>query len=1653
MATPNIQAKVIDTTFYSIGFPEDKNENLISRDNYLSQVDDYFKQGIKVVFIDGESDSGKTSLCGQYAKMYPNEVISVFFNPFNNIDYNLDYYCTNIVYQLKYLLNEKFELETQTTFGIEQYQQYIFNFRKNSKRGNKSVSIVIDGLEDKLKEKSDFIRDLVMLLPIGSEPFRIVIVGSEQDFKNLYNKGKNLNTKSITLTGFSELEIIKYLELSDNSNLINKDIYKITKGLPGRLRTLKSLIKSNNYTLDKITTTTTYKSWLELDCSIIDITVPSINAILSLFALTEKSYTIEECSKICIISPEELKRTIENVKVLVETQKHYQFVSSSHKKYFSNLLRGNKKKVQDLLINYYGSEDNINSLIELPKLYVENNDWQKVLGILDDNYSQKIIQSTESIKNVTDGLALGILASEKMNRYTEIWRYSLEGSIVNELDNFLFWESEVKARISIHDFTGAIALAESAILKVDRLKLLALIARWQKEIKNSVDEDLVKLISQLYETVDLVTVGDKIYDIVADLIYAMPNLAIEIIEKSSGKSSERNINDWVVAKLSVAAIDSSIKNKEDIANSKKIEVLQTLNNPEVKKINKAISFLVGNYSSSKVITEVAKLSDSTERLRLLRLWLANTKSNENDIASVINLALDELINSTSDSSVTLDTLRELSQQLPFVKDLKIKDKLYYRFKNIENGLADLGMKNNRYSYELNLFHTEFTLDRKNAVDSLNRILTEIDNISDVLIRLEAYAEAYYKLAILDYTPFSKKINFVYSRILELTKKLFDETGSHLKLSKYFLKTISKKNPILGIKICDQINLQFRREEAKTLILESYLDNNLKFISLNILKEIENSFDFGYSREQLSISVLERFSEAKSLHFNIIKDLFYYFEKIKSFKTPQLKVFAYVLTYKIVSKNEEWQKRTGKRYESLIEQSWSEIEAEWERLDIGFNICADISKINPLFARNIFNKALTLKQTSWIDSSLVAESYLNSMRVVIRTFVALIITNKETSEDERVLTDLMNRIPSEVKRLDLWTELGFYCYIHENESFAKHIYNSHIVPLMDEITGRNLDLRPMLDSLTFIYLFHSEQAIKHLKYSDDIIKEQVYMNVSEFYITKKNPYEVYDSNVRDFLSTYTDLTKAIEVLKGVNTDVGLFIRIDLICRSIQVSKNSISRAQVLTLLNSLEDLTNAKLPDKKNIKHNGFKLLAEEKIMRLKKDSTNINKYWQSVINEASKIPNRSDLIFVNAILLNDIPFDKLNMGSSIKQKMYETTIIELNSISVHYEFIQRVIDVSEYMFSANRTQWKEIVSKAFTLCSNFQQGKEAFSSRKNLIDSMYRMDPDFAKELINLSDDEEIDERYSKQLKKHIEILEVAKKIKNNKTLADKERDNQFVILQAIDNALRSINSEKVTPKKIQDVSAFLPLGNKLPLHLVLPVYFYYLTNCSKVYKEKNLTGIVADLHTENFRKAVKSTNLIEILSNRKKSIEKSNRSFFDENNLITNKVINPGSREKAFAFIKEWMVDELEEFIVIADPYFEIKDLEILKVIKELKPNIDIDILGSRNGGDSNIEDKFKEYWSFISDEDPPFANITFCWIPENGNQTPFHDRWIITKGGGLRMGTSLNSLGGNKESELSIMTPSEAVNVKENILSEYLERRKRLFSNMKLAYKSFSL
>ena len=94
---------------------------------------------------------------------------------------------------------------------------------------------------------------------------------------------------------------------------------------------------------------------------------------------------------------------------------------------------------------------------------------------------------------------------------------------------------------------------------------------------------------------------------------------------------------------------------------------------------------------------------------------------------------------------------------------------------------------------------------------------------------------------------------------------------------------------------------------------------------------------------------------------------------------------------------------------------------------------------------------------------------------------------------------------------------------------------------------------------------------------------------------------------------------------------------------------------------------------------------------------------------------------------------------------------------------------------------------------------------------------------------------------------------------------------------------------------------------------------------------------------------------------------------------------------------------------------------------------------------------WRHISDQYPPETEIVIVGIESSG-KSPIHDRWWLTEGAGLWIGTSFNSLGKTQDSTIKRISEADAEQQASNV-EQYLFDRKREYNGERLRYLSITL
>jgi hypothetical protein len=373
-------------------------------------------------------------------------------------------------------------------------------------------------------------------------------------------------------------------------------------------------------------------------------------------------------------------------------------------------------------------------------------------------------------------------------------------------------------------------------------------------------------------------------------------------------------------------------------------------------------------------------------------------------------------------------------------------------------------------------------------------------------------------------------------------------------------------------------------------------------------------------------------------------------------------------------------------------------------------------------------------------------------LTIISYGCLLGAKCEKEKDYSIVSSLINNIPSEVEKIKLWTELGINSFISERLEVTKRIYEVNILPLIQGYTIKGWKLDKVLDSLTLVHIHNPDLAKefinKHVLYS----KEETYARIIEFYLTKKNPFESYDQNSNKHNSSYSDIMKAISLFSNINTDFILRDCIDSV--SIVITRNStnFSKPQLKDITERLKDVVEQKLPDLNNIKHDGYKIISNLLINLIAKEPI-----WDELIKKSYETPNISDKILIQSELLKNIPKSKISKETRID--LYKNIKTDLDFLESHFEYVDKVNIISETMMEVNKSDWKLVIQKAFSFSNDFEDNTDKYNSQRKMIDSIYRLDSEFAKSLIKLSDPENKDQKQKKMLEEHYKTLEVSKKI------------------------------------------------------------------------------------------------------------------------------------------------------------------------------------------------------------------------------------------------------------------------------------------------------
>ena len=565
----------------------------------------------------------------------------------------------------------------------------------------------------------------------------------------------------------------------------------------------------------------------------------------------------------------------------------------------------------------------------------------------------------------------------------------------------------------------------------------------------------------------------------------------------------------------------------------------------------------------------------------------------------------------------------------------------------------------------------------------------------------------------------------------------------------------------------------------------------------------------------------------------------------------------------------------------------------------------------------------------------------------------------------------------------------------------------------------------------------------------------YRDTALFYIVKtiankKPPSEPFETRSRHYFElSYEELVDICELLKRLSYDVFIDLVVGLICQTIghKRSRTSYSSEQRSDILKRIEDTLCVQLPDVRNIRHNGYQLAAKSYVLGATRAPSSQS---NSIIESARGINNIPDRCLVLSVIAAELAARDKVMSSRLLKEAEEL----ISEIPLLLERANKYRSIAQLVLPFDPGLGRQYLRSAMQ-SALLEDNPETFQIRLQIMDEAHSIDPDLASALASLVDDDPARLEIREQLQKRFRESDRRKALLEGKSSnGDNDEWEKYELAQSAWRALGAMNANRATALSLDRVRELVQKSSSYSISESFPIFAWCLESMVKKYQD---TKQARSFLRPAFEATLSAVELTDKIVAKSSAIVKETSISAFENFSANSVMIMSSERDKGIAYLERWIEKNVVGYLKICDPYFGPADLEILQVILKINPDCKISILTSiKHQVQDNLavpwDLSFRTYWRLsVSDQEPPDTKIVLAGTGKGGI-LPIHDRWWLTHGGGIRMGTSYNSLGRQRDSEISVLAEDEA-KVREREIDQYFAMEKREHQGERLNYTIFNL
>lgn len=1580
----------------------------ISRDSWIAEVEAGFSQNCAYQTVIGDPLSGKSNLLSQFARKNANRAICYFpdSSPISKTSY---YFLFTVCTQIASLLKKPEPKPEITHLELKTLFSSLCNLliRQSAQKGV-PYFIIIDGLEQFINTATDDSIFDIFPPPLGSKVYLLSSI-SESNHADLPKEklGKIIHTRR-----FEIHETERFFEKKQIPSEKIRKIHNSCQGHPGYLNHIKQAItndsqfdfenipeKLKDHLKEQVRKASKKLTDLQVKVlkglSSVPIAIP-LRVIEKAFNGFSKELDLHALMHIDFIKYKEKQDEIYIVNEFLRSVIAEHF-TSDHAQNAKVLLEASREAApNDTLL--------LNTLLIISKDY----DTLKTLLIPEKIYPT-ILDTKSAIADIGLRTRLAIEIATVREDMPDLVSWVVLNSIRKSFIDHVSDRPEIKALIALSRFD--LAYERVSLIPDDYSKAIALCQLLAAENLNRIPnhQGMIDELKTILYHLPLNTLDkDLIEDLAIEVYPVLPNEADGLLQKLNNASILNTLEHQV-------KVEAEDENKEDEKALHRLIMKRIGKFGMANSANKWLSSLSYEAMQSKLMS----IESRSGQLRFILDW-CEAQEDSIDICDAVNQWLNLAV-AASEISILMSSLRRLAEALSK--------------RPVSTANFDTAIRIDQISISPSLLRAPYEewikcqisiaeiVGSKSKGQGREKIITVIEStineLKDLDIQVFCLARCWLaskRLVITDIKLREISISGLFHQKLQT---LLNQSAEHLDLLADTITILTEIDLESAIMTCIELNTQRRRSISISNVLLSIPNESLaKDISTSIAFALKILLEIDRMHHEMLLQALliHLKKQSKFIHRNNIK---VFLEAIEDCSTPSRKALMYAILSGLEKK---YQPQYYTEYPSKIQESWSKESHLPLKVSYGYHVVYEIAINDPSFATKFYDDVFKIANTS--DGNLaqgpLGFCYQRTIEIAIR-----LLTIQDTLNRNELL-DTFDKyteylISPEIKAV-IFLKLTSRIRRLGNSEFSELVIRERLIPLIKNITNSIQYARFLTLAYPTLFEYDFELAKKLLPEDSPVINQVTLANTIISIFSKHyagNPLPK-DHKIKNLVE-YRDILKATLLLNDIKSDIHFYNAVTAICFSIaQTYERNQDSAQATDLLYRIYSTAKTNLPDKENIQHIGYLILTESRIVQtrtklllhqIKKNisprlkQSDILNEWDGLLQNTKLVSNIADRTFILAHLaqsIGDLPV-QVSGDRQFLQKLQKLADDILQDAQSMLKDIPTLLDRCERMV---------VICEAYAILHKIDKLDHLIKEVNKESQKLRRVDADqiFASCIQALSHvDSDIADKFFEKLdtrRGNLSMPQLASELALRKLISNPSR------LNTINNDTLEINDlmDKATQSFLSDISSGQPFRPSLKQGAD---WLQTTQKCNPDVAFQTVDWAIETFENQlrgskglSFRKLLEFTDITVKLAQIGTNViidRHPNLSMIDKNSRLVH-TYRQGERDKAIRDIACWLQKNVENHLIICDPYFEPENIQFLQHVPQDCAVTIVSCNHKLGDSDQDIQNAIRKEWKNIANWSIP---KTVIYILDKSEEGSFHDRSMTSKGAVLHIGPSLSGLG----------------------------------------------